>query len=61
MRERMLQLGNWLQLVVWVRAFLILSHSPSQNHPIYAAGGIAGFVGNPGGAIVITLSYRSCD
>ena len=30
----------------------------SSNHWIYAAGGIAGLVGNPGGAFV--NPYRSC-
>lgn len=50
---RMHQLGNWLPRVVWVRA--LRSFSPQFSYLMffptcmYKAGGIAGFIGNPGG------------
>jgi hypothetical protein len=44
----MLQLGSWLLLAAWVRWFP-KSRLHGPNHPDIA-GGIAGFVGNPGGA-----------
>lgn len=40
--------------------FFFFQCSLSQKPLTHAAGGIAGFIGNPGGASIYS-SYRSCD